>query len=108
MPIPTGALGNQIRKKRIELRLTQEELAEILGITATHMKHLESEHRMPSVELLFRLMETLNFSLDELVFSKTAKNSEAYRESQHLLELCSERELFIVRDILQTLLKHRE
>ena len=108
MPIQAGALGNLIRKKRMESQLTQEQLAEILGITATHMKHLESEHRMPSVEVLFRLTETLHLSLDDLLNPESSKHSDSYNDAKHLLDVCTERELEIVCDVLHSLLNHRE
>ena len=78
-----GKLGNAIRKKRIEAQLTQEQLAELVGVTPTHLKHLESEHRMPSVEVLFRLAETLQLSLDELLLPAAPGG----RATQRLLPL---------------------
>ena len=44
-----GLLGNTIRQARLDCKMTQEELAEAVQITPTHMKHIESEHRKPSV-----------------------------------------------------------
>ena len=42
-----GLLGNTIRQARLDCKMTQEELAEAVQITPTHMKHIESEHRNP-------------------------------------------------------------
>jgi transcriptional regulator with XRE-family HTH domain len=52
----------------LQKHLSQEELAELVEITPTHIKHIESEHRKPSLELLYRLVRTLNLSLDTLIF----------------------------------------
>ena len=38
----------------------------MIDITVTHLKHLESEHRNPSIEVLFKLVSTLNLSIDNL------------------------------------------
>ena len=57
-----GLLGNTIRQARIDNKYTQEELAEKIGITATHLKHIESEHRKPSIEVLFSLASELHIS----------------------------------------------
>ena len=46
-----GLLGNTIRQARLNCKMTQEELAEAVQITPTHLKHIESEHRKPSVEV---------------------------------------------------------
>ncbi len=48
-------------------RITQEELAELLDVTPTHVKHIESGHRKPSIEILLDLAKILNFSLDSMV-----------------------------------------
>ena len=48
-----GLLGNTIRQARLNCKMTQEELAEAVQITPTHLKHIESEHRKPSIEVLF-------------------------------------------------------
>lgn len=67
-----GILGNAIRSARMARGMSQEELAERLDITTSHLKHIESEHRKPSVEVLFRLVLLLDLSLDALLFSGRA------------------------------------
>lgn len=68
MRTETRGLGEAIRAARIRRGLTQEALAELLDITPIHLKNMESSRRNPSVPLLFRMMELLDFSVDELVF----------------------------------------
>ena len=58
-----GLLGDTIRRARMDNKMTQEQLAEAINISPTHMKHIESEHRKPSVEVLFLLADVLNFSM---------------------------------------------
>lgn len=43
-----GLLGDTIRQARMDNKMTQEQLAEAINISPTHMKHIESEHRKPS------------------------------------------------------------
>ena len=68
MMLPKGTLGKTIKQTRLERSLTQEKLAELVNITPTHLKQIESERRKPSIEVLFRLAKTLNFSIDNLIF----------------------------------------
>lgn len=68
----TTALGEAIRRERKNKGITQEELAEMLGVTPTHVKHIESGHRKPSVEILFLMADILNLSLDAILFPKNA------------------------------------
>lgn len=102
-----GILGNTIRTARIKKGLSQEQLAELVGITPTHLKHIESEHRKPSIEVLFRLSKILNLSLDSLIFSDISSHSASLRRLNNLLSECSDNELLILYDITQSLLSHR-
>ena len=72
-------LREAIRNERKDKRITQEELAEMLEVSPTHVKHIESGHRKPSIEILFEITKILNISLDGVVFSK---NESAHRYSQ--------------------------
>ena len=40
-------LRETIRNERKDKRITQEELAEMLEVSPTHVKHIESGHRKP-------------------------------------------------------------
>ena len=48
-------LGNAIRNARMEKKLTQEKLAELVNISPVHVKQIEAGTRMPSVEVLYFL-----------------------------------------------------
>ncbi|WP_418752009.1 helix-turn-helix domain-containing protein [Frisingicoccus sp.] len=90
-----GKLGSAIRQARIANNLTQEVLAEIVGITPTHLKHIESEHRKPSIDVLFALASSLHFSLDSLFLAEepSAEREQYYKEIYLLLHDCSTKEL---------------
>ena len=99
-------LGNAIRSARIKNGLSQESLAELIGTTPTHLKHLESEHRKPSIEVLFKLCKTLHFSLDSIIFETDFRNTYK-KEIVLLLNECNDNELRIIQDLIHSLLKNR-
>lgn len=99
-----GLLGDTIRQARIDNKLTQEQLAELVQITPTHLKHIESEHRRPSIEVLFALAETLHFSLDALFITDGSKeHSRRKNELQLLINTCSDNELDVLIAALREL-----
>ena len=106
MALDRGILGNQIRESRIENQISQEQLAELVNITPTHLKHLESEHRKPSIEVLVSLMEVLHFSFDGLVFPVSTERERRSQEIEILLKACSDQQLEIILDVTRSLLKH--
>ena len=95
MGLENGSLGNAIRMARIDNKLTQEELAEKIGITPTHLKHIESEHRKPSIEVLFKIATLLHMSLDILFMENTEgfEKKKLIKQISLFLPECSEPEL---------------
>lgn len=60
--------GTLIREARISLKLTQRDLASMVGVKASHIAYIESEQRNPSLALLRRLADTLGLNRRELLF----------------------------------------
>lgn len=62
------ALGKRIKNKRIEKGFTQEQLGELCELSAAHIGHIERGTRILSVDVLFRISQALDTSIDWLVF----------------------------------------
>ena len=58
--------GKNVQKRRKELGLSQNELAEKLEISREHLAKLETAKRCISLKLLFKLAETLNTKESDL------------------------------------------
>lgn len=98
-----GILGNAIRTARIKMNLTQEEVAELIDISPIHYKHLESEHRMPSIEVLFKLCDVLNLSLDSLLFVST-KERPLLQDINNYAHKCTDKQLQIILAAMQVMI----
>ena len=101
----TGKLGNAIRMARMEKHLSQEELAEMVGITPTHLKHIESEHRKPSLEVLWKLVLILHISLDNLVFPKPEEKSTEQIRAENIVNQLNTKQLRAAVVVLDEILK---
>lgn len=98
------ALQRAIRQERKSKRITYEELAEMLDISPTHIKHIESGHRKPSIEILFEIARVLNLSLDGAVFPKDITQSDLTRgKIDRLLDSLDEDSLQFVLTVLEAL-----
>ena len=60
-------IGARIRLARRDAGLTQEKLAEKIGVSPGFVSQLESGSRAPGLETLVKLSQTLHVSLDLLV-----------------------------------------
>ena len=63
-------LGQRLRARRQTLKLTQQELAEALGLTPQHISAIEQEKRAPSLPALAKLATELGVTIDYLVVGK--------------------------------------
>ena len=64
------SLGKRIIKRRQALKITQQELAQALGVTPQHISFIEQDKGAPSLSLLPKLAEELGVSVDYLVSGK--------------------------------------
>ena len=58
--------GEQVKKKRKQANLSQEELAEKLGVHRTYMSFIERGQRNPSLLMVFKISRALKIKLPEL------------------------------------------
>lgn len=71
------ALGGRIKNKRLELNLTQEQLAEKVELSAVYIGQIERGERKMTIETLVKLANTLNSSIEELLKDSTTTNINA-------------------------------
>lgn len=65
-------LGENIRRKRLEIDIEQQELAKRVGLTNAMICLIEKNKRMPSVGILNRIANVLRCSIDELLERKVS------------------------------------
>jgi len=62
-----GNLGRNLRRARLDLEMTQEEVAERSGVHATEVSRIESGKRDPQVSTVQRLAEAVGLSASDLL-----------------------------------------
>ena len=104
MELPRGTFGRAIKNARNAKKLTQEKLAEMIGITPAHMKQIESERRNASVEVLFKLVNALDLSLDFIFSNSDDDKQELAYKINLCLDRCSVHELQVVYATIEAML----
>ncbi len=79
--------GKRIKKLRQKHHITQEKLAEALGITDAHLRRIESGSSVGSMELVIEMADFFDTSLDYLLLGKEGN---AHRSRQDILALANE------------------
>lgn len=94
-------IGQRIRKYRKALGLSQETLAERVGISVPHMSHIETGNTKLSLPVLVALAEALEVRTDDLLFEERRRErSTVLAEIDSTLSGCSARELTFLSDLI--------
>jgi transcriptional regulator with XRE-family HTH domain len=72
------SLGRRLRTLRKNNNLTQQSLADIVGVSRIYIQALESNRRMPSMKLLQRLAEALETSVTDIVEDIPGRNTKMH------------------------------
>lgn len=95
-------IGQRIRKVRKARGLSQDALAEKVGISTTHMSHIETGNTKLSLAVFVELATALDVRADELLFDSTAADRTASIEEILLvLEGCTPQQVRIIEDLVK-------
>ena len=94
-------IGQRIRKFRKANNLSQEQLAEKIGISVTHLSHIETGNTKLSLQVLVNIADCLSVQTDELLYDTNIKNSYLKEEILDIISNCSTQDFYILRDIIK-------
>lgn len=98
------AIGQRVRKIRKAQNLSQEELAEKVNISTTHMSHIETGNTKLSLPVFAALATALEVPMDDLLYDNdTVNRSAAITDITEVLETCTTQQVKIISDIIKCL-----
>lgn len=74
------SIGENIRLNRDKSGMTQDELAEKVGISRNYISDLENDRYIPSVKTLTKIARVLNMNLDFLLEMSEIQDKETESE----------------------------
>ena len=97
------AIGQRIRKYRKAKGLSQEQLAEIVDISTTHMSHIETGNTKLSLQVFADLAEALQVSVDSLLYDVNSNSKQqAYQEITDILDQCTPAKAQALKEIISS------
>ena len=95
-------IGQRIRKIRKARGLSQEQLAEKVGISTTHMSHIETANTKLSLSVFIGISEALEVQADSLLYDAPRETTtRARNEVAAILENCDVKQARIIADIVR-------
>ena len=97
-------LGQRVRRARMKLNLTQEVLAEKVGVSIPTISHIETGTNKVSLELFVSIANALNVTPDELIMDSVPKLTAFYmKDIQEELKDCFPAEYKILTEMLASM-----
>ncbi len=97
------AIGQRVRKFRKALGFSQEQLAEKVGISTTHMSHIETGNTKLSLNVLVLLACALEVRTDDLLFDQVATgHGSTTEEITAILKDCTTQQLQFIKELTHT------
>lgn len=96
-------IGQRIRKYRKASNLSQEQLAEKVGISVTHMSHIETGNTKLSLPVLVDIADTLSVQTDAIIYEIPQSNKTTVtQELADIINSCSTNKLNVIIDVVKS------
>jgi len=97
-------IGQRIRKFRKAYNFSQEQLAEKVGISTTHMSHIETGNTKLSLSVFVKIADVLSVQTDELLYDTPPINKTIIKnELVDILDSCSQQDMCVLIEMIKTL-----
>lgn len=93
-------LGQRIKELRKLNKLTQEELAEAVGIDPKHLSSIETGRNSPTLLTLEKISGALNVQIKTLFDSQSNNRAEVH----DLIDLADERQFNMIRGVVKVVI----
>ena len=100
-------IGKRIQKYRTAAKLTQEQLAEIIGISQTHLSRMEQGYHNPHFDIIIAIAKAVNIPIDFLADDYENTDSMSFFNSVKAdLEELTPKQLEMLKDTIYIIKKY--
>lgn len=97
-------MGQRIKLRRKELKISQTELAELIDVSNNHMSNIENAKTKPSMDNFIKLCEVLKVTPDYLLLGSMHVNNVPL-DIYDKLRLCDKDDLKLANSIIELLVR---
>lgn len=87
--------------------MTQDEVAERVGITTRYLMAIENEGKCPALEVWFRLIRTLHISADDIVYPESTAEKGQAGQLLYMIRSLNSRDKKIAQATIQAMLDNQ-
>ena len=94
-------IGGRIRKARTDQGMTQEQLAEVVGVGPAHISHIETGGGTPGFATILKIINVLGCSADEILCIEVTKAHPVFNQwASEMFSDCSQNELKLITSVI--------
>ena len=108
MAIHPRQFGIVLKNARMDKKLTQAELAEILDISLPYLNDLERFRNNPSYDVFEKVIRYFNLSADTVIYPNENLTNTTFQQIERLLTRCDEGHLRVILATTEALLSESE
>lgn len=97
-------MGPLIKIARIKAELTQEELAERIGVTPRYIMAIENEGKCPAFDVWVRLIRTLHISADTIVYPESSTSKDDDEQLFFMIRMLDSKNKQVTKATIQAML----
>lgn len=101
-------LGAIYKSSRLSAEITQETLAERMGVTTRYIMALENEGKNPSLENFIKLARTLAISADALIYPEMQSVDTETEQLIRMIQMLTDRDKSIIKVAVQEMLNNEK
>lgn len=98
------SLGDAVKNARIELGLTQNEVADKIDVDVRTVLNIENYKGNPKLEVLFPLIRALKIDSQEIFYPELQKENPAIRQLRLTIEECNDQEASALNSVFKSVL----
>lgn len=102
-----GYMGTLLKAARLDVKLTQDEAAERIGITTRYLMAIENEGKCPALEVWFRLIRALHISADDIVYPESTAEKEQDEQLLYMIRSLNSRDKKIAQTAILAMLDNQ-
>ena len=103
MELDYQKIGLRVKKRRKEMSMTQERLAEYCDVSSTYISHIETGIAKVSLEVLYRISVALQATPDYFMIDTVKTPYYLKSELSVLLDKCTPQTLHTATKLIETL-----
>ena len=93
-------IGQRLKESRMQKRISQAELAELIDMSVSYISHIETAKKQASLEALVRIANVLGVTVDHMLNGNQTSDPAEYRtDLVQLIEGCTSYEKRIIYEI---------